>query len=192
MNQEQQQEIAEGLRAGNPAAWSRLFDEYAPQVWTFVARKMGNSAAGVADVVQETMVAAAASAKNYSSERGSLTNWLLGIANRQVASANRSNKRSDVLVRLADELHASGGRLGHWLDNAGEIPDDHLAQEETVELVHQALGRLPEEYNDLLTAKYLDDHSVAAIAMDRGMTVVSVQSKLARARKAFRDVFKKD
>ena len=190
MNQLQQREIADGLRTGDPAAWRAVFREYAPQVWRFVARRMeGKAAAGIADVVQETMMSAARAAAAYDSERGSLWNWLRGIAKKQIALAYRTDARQDVLKRAADELLQSGGRLARWLDDTSELPEDFLARAETVQLVRGALNQLPVDYGDLLTAKYLDEMSVEQIATLRGSTATSVQSKLARARQAFRDIF---
>lgn len=190
MNQKRQLEIASGLQSGDPTAWRQLFKEYAPQVWQFVARRMeGKAASGISDVVQETMLAAAKSACSFDLQRGSIWNWLSGIAKNQIALAYRTNARQDVCKRAADELLQSGGRLAKWLNDSSELPEDLLAQAETVQLVRGALNRLPQDYGDLLTAKYLDELTVQQIADSRGSTTTSVQSKLARARQAFREIF---
>ena len=186
----QQNEIAERLKAGGSTAWRELFREFAPEVWRFVARRMvGKSSANVADVVQETMLSAARSAKNYDPQLGTIWNWLRGIAQNQIALAFRNAKRHDILKRSANELMQTQGQLKKWLDDTSDLPEDLLVQQETVELVHGALAQLPPDYSDLLTAKYLDEESVEEIANARGLTAVSVQSKLARARKAFKELF---
>ena len=149
----------------------------------------GKAAANVADVVQETMLAAAKSAKNYDPDAGSIWNWLRGIAKNQVALAFRNDQRHDILKRGSNELLQTQGLLAKWLSETSDLPEDLLAQKETVQLVHGTLAKLPEDYSDLLSAKYLDEQSVEQIAQTRGMTSVSVQSKLARARKAFKEHF---
>jgi RNA polymerase sigma-70 factor (ECF subfamily) len=190
MNPVPHEEIVSGLKSGDSAAWQALFQQFAPDVWKFAARRMdGKAAVGVADVVQETMMAAAKSAATYDPDRGSLWSWLRGIASRQIALAYRTDARHDVLTRSADEIQQTGGELARWLDDSSDLPSDLLACEETVGLVHQALARLSDEYSDLLTAKYLDEFGVEQIASDQQATTTSVQSKLARARKAFRDSF---
>src|SRR5215207_8841709 len=77
--------IAQGLREGKADAWQALYDAYAERVWRGVARLLGPRSTDVADVVQETMMAAARSAANYHPTRGSLWSWLWGIAHNHVA-----------------------------------------------------------------------------------------------------------
>src|SRR5439155_21739409 len=83
------------------------------------------------------------------------------------------------------------GRLQRWLDGQSEQPEDALEAGELAELVRTALAELPEDYDSLLTAKYLDGISVEQIAANERTTAVAVRSKLARARTAFREAFSK-
>src|SRR3954467_9447204 len=115
MDEHQASAVARGLREGRPGAWRGLYDAFAERVWRGVARLLGPSSADVADVVQETMLAAARSARNYDESRGTLWNWLWGIARVQVALHYRKQQRRD---RLA----ASAGRLAHWLDGGDLSP----------------------------------------------------------------------
>ena len=92
MDQQQDREIAEGLRAGRSDAWQELYDAYAQRVWRFVARLLGANSADVADVVQETLLSAARSARGYDRREGSLWMWLTGIARNQMAIHHRRQK----------------------------------------------------------------------------------------------------
>ena len=76
MNQEQEQQVVRGLQDGNADAWRALYDAYCRQVWQLIARMMGPNRADVADVVQETFMAAARSARQYDASRGPLWLWL--------------------------------------------------------------------------------------------------------------------
>src|SRR5436853_642660 len=60
---------------------------------------------------------------------------------------------------------------------------------ERAELVRAALAELSADHALLLTAHYLDGEPVALIAARERSNEVAVRSKLARARKAFRDAF---
>ena len=53
------QSLARELRGGSAEAWHALYDAYAEAVWRCVARRVGPHAAEVADIVQETFLAAA-------------------------------------------------------------------------------------------------------------------------------------
>ena len=55
----------------------------------------------------------------------------------------------------------------------------------------RALAELPEHYEGVLRAKYLDRLTVEAIANARGDTLKAVESLLARARQAFREAYER-
>ena len=189
MDEHLAREVARGLREGRPDAWSALYDAFAARVWRGVARLLGPGSADVADVVQETMLAAARSARNYDATRGTLWNWLWGIARMEVALHFRKQKSHDRLKGAGDWLAASAGRLDRWLDGTDEAPTDLLETAELAQLVRLALSELTAEYESLLTAKYLDGEPVELIAAREHCTKTAVRSKLARAREAFREVF---
>jgi RNA polymerase sigma-70 factor (ECF subfamily) len=178
---QQERRIAQGLREGKTEAWQTLHDIYAEQVWRGVARLLGPSAADVADVVQETMIAAARSAGNFDIERGSLWPWLWGIAhNHAVLHLRKQEQRN----RLAKAV-ASRERPSASVPSASGL----LADAELASRVRAILAELPVDYGALLTAKYLDGATVAELAARDRSTEVAVRSKLARARAAFREAF---
>ena len=182
MDDDQARDVARGLRDGNPDAWRALYDAFAERVWRGVARLIGPNAADVADVVQETMIAAAKSARGYDPSKGSLWNWVWGVARLQVALHFRKRQRHD-------RLKEARSRVVRWLDGTDPPPADLLESAELAESVRSALIELPDEYGSLLTAKYLDGESVEKIAGREKSTETAVRSKLARARDAFRTVF---
>src|SRR5438132_6385538 len=114
MDEAQELNLARGLREGKVDAWRAFYDAFAERVWCSGARWLGPQAADVADVVQETMIAAARSAAGYDPARGSPWFWLLGIARRHVALHFRKEERQQRLRRAGDWLAASNGRLERW------------------------------------------------------------------------------
>jgi RNA polymerase sigma-70 factor (ECF subfamily) len=188
MDEQQEREVARGLRAGEADAWRALYDAYAGRVWVAVARLMGPDSADVADVVQETFLAAARSAAGYDSARGALWLWLWGIARRHVAVYYRKEKRHDRLKSAGDWLAARNGQVLRGLQGESAAPPELLAAAELATLVRATLTELPAEYETLLTAKYLDGVSVDDIAARERSTAVAVRSRLARARQAFRQL----
>ncbi len=191
MDDQQQREVAQGLREGKAEAWRMLYQAYAEQVWRSVARLLGREAADVADVVQETFLAAARSAKTYDATRGSLWSWLWGIARKHVALHYRKQERNDRLKSAGDWLAASNGKLLRWLEGQEHAPAEALEAAELVTLVRATLTELSADHESLLTAKYLDGDTVEQIAGRESCTPTAVRSKLARARQAFRQAFAK-
>ncbi|MFL5340112.1 MAG: RNA polymerase sigma factor [Gemmataceae bacterium] len=184
MDETQQRRIAQGLRDGQPDAWRDFYDAFAERVWRSVARLLGPSSADVADVVQETFLAAAKSARGYDPEKGSLWFWLCGITRRHLALHFRKQERHQRLQLARAWLVASNGKLQ-------SSPHEVLETGEVAELVRATLAELPIEYEDVLTAKYLDGVSVEQLAGRDCCSETAVRSRLARARTAFRAAFAK-
>jgi RNA polymerase sigma-70 factor (ECF subfamily) len=184
-----EQDVVRGLRDGRPEAWRALYDAYARRVWHAVARQMGPNAADVGDVVQETFLAAARSARRYDPARGSLWMWLCGIARRHVALQYRNQRRHDRLRRETRELAAVGRQTVRWLEDSAPGPGEMAMQSELAGLVRAVLTELPVDYEILLTAKYFDGMSIEELVVQEDCSATAVRSKLARARRTFRDAF---
>ena len=173
--------LAAGLRAGHADAWARLYDAYADRVWRTVARLLGGCEGAVADVVQETFLAAAKSARGFDPARGALWAWLWGIA------------RTQTLLHLRRRARHAREKRPYprgWDDPAGD-PLDEVLLRESADLVRLTLLELPEEYGRVLTAKYLLDVPIEEIARTERLSVVAARSKVARAREAFRTSFRR-
>ena len=99
MDKDTEREIAKGLQEGDRSAWLQLYEAYAECIWQNIARLMGYDCAAVPDVVQETFLAAARSAKNFDPCRGSLRIWLCGIAKRQIALYYRKQDPKIILAQ---------------------------------------------------------------------------------------------
>lgn len=169
--------LVESLRAGNPEAWQALYDRYSVRLWRFVAKLLGSDSHSVADAVQETFLAAAASARRFDPQRGSLWNWLAGIAHHQVTQHWRRLR-----IRRTDpeepQFDDSPG--------AGNAPESRLFQAESVTRIRLVLARLPADYAALLVAKYSEELSLAEMVELFGGTLEAVRSRLARARQEFK------
>lgn len=179
-------QLALALGRGETAAWEALYDAHAARVWECIARRVGPSAAEVADIVQETMMAAARSAHTFDPDRGSLWCWLSGIARRQAALFYRQRQTRPLAKQAAtdeDEPNVA------WLEGDETDPADWLASAETADLVRQALAELPADYEILLTGKYFADLSLEQLAAEQNVSLAAINSRIARARRAFRVVF---
>jgi RNA polymerase sigma-70 factor (ECF subfamily) len=73
-----------------------------------------------------------------------------------------------------------------WLEHREPAPLDVLVTAEMAILIRATLSSLSEDYEDLLTQKYLDGATVEQMAGQRSASETAVRSRLARARQAFR------
>ena len=191
MSERHEAEIARGLRAGSTDAWRALYDAHAERVWCLAARLMGPVSAEVADVVQETFLAAARSAGKYEATRGSLWGWLSGIARKHVALHFRRQKRHDRLASDDGRVAAGRDQIIGWLEDRQSTPPEAVLAAELSALVRTTLAELPEQHQSLLVARYFDEVAVEQIAEAENCTSTAVRSRLARARRAFRRAFVK-
>ena len=185
LDEQEQIAVIRGLRDGSRQAWTALYDEYCVDVWRYVGRLLGTQAADVADVVQETFLAAARSARQFDAKRGTLWSWLAGIAHHEVLAHWRRIEKTTRLRALAE---AGAVKLRQWLEGA-ESPDGACERRELIDLVRGVLAGLPADYAALLTAKYIDEQSLDDLARQFGSSVEAIKSKLARARREFRARF---
>ena len=111
LDEQDQIAVARGLRAGDRNVWTALYDGYSVDVWRYAARLLATDAAGVADVVQETFMAAGRSARQFDSGRGTLWTWLTGIAHHQVSLYWRQVGRSARLRKLFEE---NSNEIRNW------------------------------------------------------------------------------
>ena len=179
--------IAAGLRRGSRQAWAALYGTYAERLWREVARLTGGTATDVADVVQEVILAAAKGARHFDPQHGSLWNWLMGIARRQVALQFR--QRASRLENARRWWLSRDGSAGEWVAGSCDAPPDVLESKELASLVRATLLEIPMKYQTLLTRKYLDGVSAKEIAGQTGGSADAVRAELVRARRAFRKVF---
>ena len=191
MHTEADGQIVDGLRVGDPDAWAALYQTHFDVVWRSVARLVGPNSADIADVVQETFLAAARSVESYDPKRGSLQLWLSGVARNHAGNHLRERRRRQRLREGGDLAADVAERLAQWLDGRDLAPPVALAAAEQAEAVRDVLAELPKDYSSLLVAKYCDNATAEMIARAEGSSAGAIRSKLARARRAFREIFAK-
>jgi RNA polymerase sigma-70 factor (ECF subfamily) len=189
MDQETQDRLAAGIRQGDRETWERFYDTFAERLWRAASRRIGHDAAGIADVVQETFLAAAQSARRFDPSRGSLWAWLFGIARNQIALYFRRQAPRLKFERALKWWHSMNGRVEGWLDGSSASSIESIECEEMATLIRKTLTELPPEYESLLTDRYLEGRSVDEIASEMRRSSTAVRSRLARARRRFRKTF---
>ena len=166
--------LLDAVLAGDERAWRAWYDESFPGLHAYALWRCGGARHHADEVVQETWLAAVRRLRSFDPARGSFAGWLRAIAANVLRNHFRRERRRGRTEALAGEPAAAG------------------ADEETrhrAEGVALALAALPERYEDVLRAKYLDGLSVADIAAAHGESPKAVESLLTRARQAFREAY---
>src|SRR5262245_6603154 len=169
--------LLRAVLAGDEGAWRAWYDEsYAP-LYAYALWRCGGLRDAADELVQDTWLTAVRRLRAFDPGRGSFLGWLRGIAANLLRNALRAEDARRCRLPLV------GG------EPTGPPPDAELEVREQAERVARALASLPDRYERVLRAKYLEGQSVAAIAAPWGESHKAVESLLTRARLAFRTAY---
>jgi len=175
MPKDDERRLHRAVLAGDERAWRALYDAAFAGLDAYVLWRCAGLRDRADDVVQETWLTAVRRIGDFDPKRGRFIAWLRGIA----ANVVRAQFRQPRAVPLAGESHPMP-------------PDEGERRREQSEQVARALICLPERYEQVLRAKYLDQLSVEAIAAEWNETPKAIESLLSRARAAFREAYVDD
>lgn len=168
-----EQALRRAVLAGDQTAWRTLYDGAYLELWNYVVWRSAGLRDLAEEITQETWLVAVRRIRDFDPVQGSFIGWTRGIAAKVLNNHLRS-RRLKIAQRLDDRE----------LTQPLKDPDPSR-------LIAQALAELPEHYEAVLRAKYLDALSVDEIAADWDETAKAIESLLTRARKAFRETFER-
>ncbi len=146
-----------------------------------LARWLTRSAAEAEDIVQDALLLAF---RNFDRQRGPSTKaWLLAIVRNCFLSQVR---RSAPRARLTDSIDATGDALTPPALVSLADPEREAIAAERARSLDEALGRLSEDYREVLVLRELEGLSYREIAGVTAMPIGTVMSRLARARESLR------
>ena len=153
-----------------------FFRAYYPELYRYISAKSGLPSSDVEDLAQETMVQAWRDRDRFKGQAATRT-WLRSIAGNRIRDHHRKSqvrRDSGPVLRALARLHAE------------ELPPSVLDSIELGSKVRLALNRLDEDYARILILRYLEGRSVQEIARRLSESEDAVESRLRRAREAFR------
>jgi RNA polymerase sigma-70 factor (ECF subfamily) len=169
-----------GLRsavlAGDERAWQTWYEESFADLAAYVAWRCAGLRDLSEDIIQETWLTALGRIRAFDPASGSFAAWLCGIAANLLRNRLRKQRR-----QIGQQLSLNG----HYAAPAA----DAVEQRDRAARIAQALAALPERYEAVLRAKYLQQQSMAQIALDWNETPKAIESLLTRARQAFREAY---
>lgn len=176
---------------GDEAAVARLTGALLVPLYRFCFYRVGRRQDLCEEVVQETLVRALRDLDRYDPSRAQddIAPWLRGLARnevRRVLARERPTARLEsAWDRLDEELLSVFARI-----ESEPLAVDCLERQETRDLVNATMSQLPDCHREALEAKYVRGLSVRAIAQAWRLSEKAVESRLTRAREAFRGAFK--
>jgi len=163
--------------AGDEHAWSTLYADAFDGLYAYVRWRCAGLHDLADEIVQETWLVAVRRIRSFVPENGSFAGWLRGIAANMIRNHLRHKTSLNHREPIPVAVQASA--------------EESLLRSEEAERIAHALAALPEHYEAVLRAKYLDGMRVSKIATEHGESSKAVESLLTRARAAFRDVYER-
>jgi RNA polymerase sigma-70 factor (ECF subfamily) len=180
-----EQDLIDRMSRGDQRAFDQFFDAYAARLGAFAARRAFLDAAALEDVVQVTMIKAL---RGLNSFRGgsSLFTWLCQICRNHLADLRRKAGRQPGTQSLEQlESAKSSQTLAELTDYRDPLIE--CASDMNRRAVRRSLNLLPSSYARILELRYGEDLSLLEIAQILRLTESATESRLVRARYAFRD-----
>ena len=172
MERETELRLVARIRAGDPAAFEAVHDEFRPRLFSFLVR-LSRRRDVAEDLLEETWLRLVAAAPRLADDT-SLAAWLFTVARNLHASWCRH--------RAIDETRIHDAPASWPLPSPGETPFQAAARTETERRLEGALARLPVRDREVLLLVAVDELTPTEAAASLGLTPEASRKRLQRAR----------
>jgi RNA polymerase sigma-70 factor (ECF subfamily) len=166
-------ELLRLMRTGDEDAFTAVYRRCHPGVYRFAFQMCGSQPLAE-DVTQEVFLILIRRSETFDPARGSLKNFLYGIARNQLSNRLRREK---FYVPMEGENGA-----GHEFPDGVPNAQEKLSRNEAIESLRKAVLSLPERYREVVVLCELEELSYAETAAVLECSVGTVRSRLHRAR----------
>jgi RNA polymerase sigma-70 factor (ECF subfamily) len=180
--------LVKQLLAGDRKAFDEFFDENFARLYRFAMARLSKDPEGARDVVQVTLTRAMRKLGSYRAESALFT-WLCAICRNEISDYIRRDARHRDNVLLVEDFPEVQAAVDSLQTPLADSPEQEYQREQSMRLIQVALDLLPAKYGDVLEWKYIEGYSVQEIATRLQIGGEAAQSLLARAKRAFADVY---
>ncbi len=180
--------LVKQLLAGNERAFDQFFDENFARLYRFALTRLSGDSYAAREVAQITLSKAVRKLHTYKAEAALFT-WLCSICRNETSDWLAKEGRFREHIVLTEDLSDVRAAVESLQAPAQMSPERHFKRVELLRLIQVALDNLPPKYGDVLEWKYIEGHSTREISERMNLGTEATQSLLARARRAFADVY---
>lgn len=180
--------LVKQLLGGDERAFDRFFDENFARLYRFAAARLSGDPEAARDVAQITLTKAVRKLDSYRGESALFT-WLCAICRNELSDWLKRQGRIEENVILIEDFPDVRAAIDSMPSPAFASPEYQYRRAESLRLIQVALDNLPAKYGDVLEWKYVEGWSVREIGTRLGIGYEAAQSLIARAKRAFADVY---
>lgn len=180
--------LVKQLLANDEQAFDRFFSDNFARLYRFALTRLPDDPDGTREVVQIALTKAIAKLHTYRGESALFT-WLCAITRNEMSDWLARQGRYRQHIVLTEDFPEIQAAVDSFQAPQSDNPEHQYQRAELVRLIQVALDRLPPKYGNVLEWKYIEGYSVNEIAVKLELGNEATQSLLARAKRAFSDVY---
>jgi len=184
----QDKKLVKQLLNGDARAFDLFFDENFARLYRFALTRLSDDPDAAREVAQITLTRAIRKLHTYRAESALFT-WLCAICRNETSDWLAKQGRYRQHIVLTEDLPEVRAAVDSFQAPEQMSPERHYRRVEGLRLIQVALDKLPARYGDVLEWKYIEGHSVKEISTRLNIGTEATQSLLARAKRAFADVY---
>jgi RNA polymerase sigma-70 factor (ECF subfamily) len=180
--------LVKRMLAHDAQAFEQFFAGFFPRLYRFARTRLGEDPDTIKEIVHVTLSKAIRRLGTYRGEAALFT-WLCTICRHEIADHTARVARERKYVVLTEDLPDVRAAVDALAAPTADDPEHSFRRLETARLIQVALDQLPAHYGNALEWKYVYGFSVEEIAEKLGLGLDAAQSVLARAKRAFHEVY---
>jgi RNA polymerase sigma-70 factor (ECF subfamily) len=184
----QDKKLVKQMLAGDGRAFDQFFNENFARLYRFALTRLSDDPDAAREVAQVSLTRAIRKLHTYRAESALFT-WLCAICRNETSDWLAKQSRYREHIVLTEDFPEVQAAVDSFQAPEQMSPERHYRRIEGLRLIQVALDRLPARYGNVLEWKYIEGRSVKEIAERLEMGAEATQSLLARAKKAFADVY---
>ncbi len=187
-NYPEDKRLVKQLLAHNERAFDAFFNDNFARLYRFALTRLSDDPDGTREVVQITLTKAIQKLHTYRGEAALFT-WLCAICRNETSDWLAKQVRYREHIVLTEDIPEVMAAVDSYQAPQEDSPERQAMRMEGLRLIQVALDRLPAKYGNVLEWKYIEGYSVKEIAERLQIGHAATQSLLARAKRAFSDVY---
>lgn len=169
-----EKELVDRAIQGEASAFGLLYDRYQPALYRFIYLKVGHREEAE-DLTHQVFLSAWQNIERFKDEGLPISSWLYRIARNRIIDHYRTKKTTYEFDEAADEA----------LQRLEDVGDD-TARKMALEEAYRALRKLPQEQQDILLMRFVEELTVPEIAAVLGKNQGTVRVLQHRALKSLK------
>jgi len=184
----QDKKLVKRLLDGDERAFAQFFDENFARLYRFALTRLSDDPDAAREVAQIALTRAIRKLHTYRAESALFT-WLCAICRNETSDWLARQGRYREHIVLTEDYPEIQAAVDSFKVPEQMSPERHYRRVELLRLIQVALDKLPAKYGDVLEWKYIEGRSIREISVRLDIGAEATQSLLARAKRAFADVY---